>query len=157
MKKLMISEFAYGKAIREARVTTNINTPAPMNSVLLFTLFFVLNASSQTYSLDDGMVGRIPIIFKEGSFVKIQDSTLLLQINVVAFQQSVSEYKIVQDETKKHDDREIRTLRLLSTSDENLRIYGTIVTGDSVRNTLSANSYDMSTQITTPYVIYIEN
>ncbi|MDN3642940.1 hypothetical protein QWY87_09530 [Lutimonas halocynthiae] len=114
-----------------------------------------MNASSQTYSLDDGMVGRIPITFKEGSFVKIQDSTLLLQINVVAFQQSVSEYKIVQDETKKHDDREIRTLRLLSTSDENIRIHGTIVTGDSVRNTLSANYYDMTTQITTPYVIYI--
>jgi len=122
---------------------------------LLFTIFFVLNASSQTYSLDDGMVGRIPITFKEGSFVKIQDSTLLLQINVAAFQQTVSEYKIVQDETKKHEDREIRTLRLLSISDENLRIHGTIVTGDSVRNTISVNSYDMSTQITTPYVIYI--
>jgi len=122
---------------------------------LLFTIFFVLSASSQTYNLDDGMVGRIPIIFKKGSFLKIQDSTLLLKLNPVAFEESVSEYKIVQDETKKHDDREIRTLRLLSTSDENLRIYGTIVTGDSVRNTLSANSYDMSTQITTPYVIYI--
>ena len=124
---------------------------------LLFAIFSVLNASSQTYRLDDGMVGRMPISFKKGSFVKIQDSTLLLQINPVAFEPSVSEYIIVQDQTKKHEDREIRTLRLLSTSDENLRIHGTIVTGESVRNTLSANSYDMSTQITTPYVIYIEN
>ncbi len=124
---------------------------------LLFTVFSILNVSSQTYKLDDGMVGRVPITFNKGSFVKIQDSTLLLQINHVAFQQSVSEYKIVQDQTKKHEDREIRTLRLLSTSNENLRIHGTIVTGDSVRNTLSANSYDMSTQITTPYVIYIKN
>jgi len=125
--------------------------------ILLFTLFSALSASSQTYKLDDGMVGRIPINFKEGSFVKIQDSTLLLQLNMVAFEESISEYKIVQDETKKHEDREIRTLRLLSKSDDNLRIHGTIVTGDSVRNTMSANSYDMSTQITTPYVIYIEN
>jgi len=124
---------------------------------LLFTLFSALSVSSQTYKLDDGMVGRMPVSFKEGSFVKIQDSTLLLQINPVAFEGSVSEYKIVQDETKKHEDREIRTLRLLSTSDENLRIHGTIVTGDSVRNTMSANSYDMSTQITTPYVIFMEN
>ena len=124
---------------------------------LLFTLFYALSVSSQIYKLDDGMVGRIPITFSKGSFVKIQDSTLLLQINHVAFQQSVNEYKIVQDQTKKHKDREIRTLRLLSTSNENLRIHGTIVTGDSVRNTLSANSYDMSTQITTPYVIYIKN
>ncbi len=124
---------------------------------LLFTIFSILTASSQIYKLDDGMVGRVPVTFNKGSFVKIQDSTLLLQINHVAFQQSVSEYKIVQDQTKKHEDREIRTLRLLSTSNENLRIHGTIVTGDSVRNTLSANSYDMSTQITTPYVIYIKN
>ena len=124
---------------------------------LLFTLFSALSASSQTYKLDDGMVGRMPIAFEEGSFVKIQDSTLLLQINLTAFEPSVSEYIIVQDQTKKHEDREIRTLRLLSKSDGNLRIHGTIVTGDSVRNTLSANSYDMSTQITTPYVIYIEN
>lgn len=122
---------------------------------LLFTLFTALSASSQTYKLDDGMVGRMPIVFKEGSFVKIQDSTLVLQINPVAFKPIVSEYKIVQDQTKKHEDREIRTLRLLSVSNDNLRIHGTIVTGDSVRNTLSANSYDMSTQITTPYVIYI--
>lgn len=124
---------------------------------LLFTIFFALSASSQTYKLDDGMVGRMPISFQEGSFVKIQDSTLILQINTVAFEGSVSEYKIILDQTKKHEDREIRTLRLLSTSDENLRIHGSIVTGDSVRNTMSANSYDMSTQITTPYVIYIEN
>ena len=102
-----------------------------------------------------GWLAGFLLSFKKGSFLKIQDSTLLLKLNPVAFEESVSEYKIVQDETKKHDDREIRTLRLLSTSDENLRIYGTIVTGDSVRNTLSANSYDMSTQITTPYVIYI--
>lgn len=124
---------------------------------LLFTIFFALSASSQTYKLDDGMVGRMPISFEEGSFVKIQDSTLLLQINPVALERSVSEYKIILDQTKKHEDREIRTLRLLSTSDEYLRIHGTIVTGDSVRNTMSANSYDMRTQITTPYVIYIEN
>ena len=127
------------------------------NLFFLFTLFSALSASSQTYKLDDGMVGRIPINFQEGSFVKIQDSTLLLQINPVAFEGSLSEYKIVMDETKIHEDRKIRTLRLLSTSNDNLRIHGTIVTGDSVRNTMSANSYDMSTQITTPYVIYIEN
>ena len=127
------------------------------NLFFLFTLFSALSASSQTYKLDDGMVGRIPISFQEGSFVKIQDSTLLLQINPVAFEGSLSEYKIVMDETKIHEDRKIRTLRLLSTSNDNLRIHGTIVTGDSVRNTMSANSYDMSTQITTPYVIYIEN
>ncbi|MGI9531624.1 hypothetical protein [Lutimonas sp.] len=121
-----------------------------------YTLLFALSASAQTYKLDDGMVGRMPVAFKEGSFVKIQDSTLLLKLNPVAYEQSISEYQIIQDETKKHEDREIRTLRLLSKTDENLRIYGTIVTGESVRNTLSANSYDMSTQITTPYVIYIE-
>ena len=119
-------------------------------------LFFALSASAQTYKLDDGMVGRMPVDFKEGSFVQIQDSTLLLKLNPVAFEQSISEYKIVQDETEKHEDREIRTLRLLSKTDDNLRIYGTIVTGEKVRNTLSANSYDMSTQVTTPYVIYME-
>lgn len=120
------------------------------------TLLFALSTSAQTYKLDDGMVGRMPVTFKEGSIVKIQDSTLLLKLNPVAYEQSISEYRIIQDETKKHEDREIRTLRLLSKTDDNLRIHGTIVTGESVRNTLSANSYDMSTQITTPYVIYIE-
>lgn len=123
---------------------------------VLFTLWFALGASAQTYKLDDGMVGRMPIAFKEGSIVQIQDSTLLLKLNPVAFEQSISEYKIVQDEIEKLDDREIRRLRLLSKTDENLRIQGTIVTGESVRNTLSANSYDMSTQVTTPYVIYME-
>lgn len=123
----------------------------------LFTLFFALNASAQTYNLDDGMVGRIPLTFKEGSYLKIQDSILLLTIKPVAFQDTVLEYKIVQDQTKKLDDREIRTLRLLSTTDEDLRIHGIIVTGDSVRNTVSANSYNMRTQVTTPYVIFIEN
>jgi len=70
---------------------------------LLFTIFFVLSASSQTYNLDDGMVGRIPIIFKKGSFLKIQDSTLLLKLNPVAFEESVSEYKIVQDQNSRLD------------------------------------------------------
>ena len=73
----------------------------------LFTLFFILNASSQTYNLDDGMVGRMPLTFKEGSYLKIQDSILLLKIKRVAFQDTVLEYQIVQDQTKKLDDREI--------------------------------------------------
>lgn len=123
----------------------------------LFSLFFVLNTSAQTYKLDDGMVGRIPVTFKEGSFLKIQDSTLLLKIKPIAFEDTVMKYTIVHDQTKKLKDREIRTLRLLSDSDEHLRIHGTIVTGDSVRNTVSANLYDMRTQVTTPYVIFIEN
>ena len=125
--------------------------------LFLFVFFFSSNTFSQTYQLDEGMIGRIPISFKKDSFIKIQDSILILQIVPVATKISVREYKIVQDETKVLDDRKIRTLRLLSTSNSNLRIHGTIVTGDSVRNTLSANSYDMITQRTTPYVIYIEN
>ncbi len=125
--------------------------------LFLFVFFFSSNTFSQTYKLDEGMIGRIPITFKKDSFIKIQDSILILQIVPVATKVSVREYKIVQDETLVLEDREIRTLRLLSTSDSNLRIHGTIVTGDSVRNTLSANLYDMSTQRTTPYVIFIEN
>lgn len=124
---------------------------------ILLIFFFTFSTSAQTYKLDDGMVGRIPVSFKEGSFIKIKDSTLLLQMNPVTFEPSVSEFKIVQDQTQVLKDREIRTLRLISPTDTNLRIYGTIVTGDSVRNTVSANYYDMSTQITTPYVIFIEN
>ena len=103
------------------------------------------------------MVGRMPVSFKEGSFIKIQDSILLLNMKPVVYESSVSEFKIIEDQTKKFEDREIRTLRLLSTTDNNLRIHGTIVTGDSVRNTISANSYDMNTQRTTPFVIFIEN
>ena len=125
--------------------------------LFLFVFFFSSSTFSQTYQLDEGMIGRIPISFKKDSFIKIQDSILILQIVPVATKISVREYKIVQDETKVLDDRKIRTLRLLSTSNSNLRIHGTIVTGDSVRNTLSANSYDMITQRTTPYFIYIEN
>ncbi|MCP4883765.1 MAG: hypothetical protein GY908_08230 [Flavobacteriales bacterium] len=125
--------------------------------ILLFSFFFITSAFSQTYKLDDGMVGRMPVSFKEGSFIKIQDSILLLKMKPVVYESSVSEFKIVEDQTKKFEDREIRTLRLLSTTDNNLRIHGTIVTGDSVRNTVSANSYDMNTQITTPFVIFIEN
>jgi len=125
--------------------------------ILLFSFFFITSAFSQTYKLDDGMVGRMPVSFKEGSFIKIQDSILLLNMKPVVYESSVSEFKIVEDQTKKFEDREIRTLRLLSTTDNNLRIHGTIVTGDSVRNTVSANSYDMNTQITTPFVIFIEN
>lgn len=124
---------------------------------ILLIFFFTLSANAQTYKLDDGMVGRIPVSFKEGSFIQIKDSTLLLQMNPVTFESTVSEFKIVQDQTQVLEDREIRTLRLISPSDTNLRIYGTIVTGDSVRNTVSANYYDMSTQITTPYVIFIKN
>jgi hypothetical protein len=125
--------------------------------LFLFIFLFSSSTFSQTYQLDEGMIGRIPISFKKDSFIKIQDSILILQIVPVATKISVREYKIVQDETKVLDGRKIRTLRLLSTSDSNLRIHGTIVTGDSVRNTLSANLYDMSTQRTIPYVIYIEN
>ncbi len=125
--------------------------------LFLFIFFSSFSVSSQTYNLDEGMIGRIPIIFKKDSFIKIQDSILILQIVPVTTKISISEYKIVQDQTLVLEDREIRTLRLLSTSNSNLRIHGTIVTGDSVRNTLSANLYDMSTQRTTPYVIFIEN
>lgn len=124
---------------------------------ILLIFFFNLSASSQTYKLDDGMVGRIPISFKEGSFIKIKDSTLLIQMNPMTYEPSFNEYKIVQDQTQVFKDREIRTLRLISPSDSNLRIYGTIVTGEDVRNTVSANLYDMRTQITIPYVIFIEN
>jgi len=124
---------------------------------ILLIFFFTLNTSAQTYKLDDGMVGRVPIFFKEGSFIKIKDSTLLLQMKPLIYEASVNEFKIVQDDTQVLKDREIRTLRLLSTSDADLRIYGTIVTGDSVRNTVSANAYNMVTQVTTPYVIFIEN
>ena len=120
--------------------------------------FFVFTSGfSQTYKLDDGMVGRVPVTFKEGSFIKIKDSVLQIKINSLIYKSSVSEFKIIEDKTKKFDDREIRTLRLLSKNDENLRIYGTIVTGESVRNTVSANYYNMSTQLTIPYVMYIEN
>ena len=125
--------------------------------LFLFLFFFSSSTFSQTYKLDEGMIGRIPINFKKDSFIKIQDSILILQIVPVATKISVSEYKIVQDHTLVLEDRKIRTLRLLSTNNSNLRIHGTIVTGDSVRNTLSANSYDMITQRTTPYVIFIEN
>ncbi len=102
------------------------------------------------------MVGRMPLTFNEGSFIKIQDSILLLKIHPTVSEPSISEYRIVEDQVKIFEDREIRTLRLLSTTDDNLRIYGTIVTGETVRNTVSANSYDMRTQITTPYVMFIE-
>ena len=125
--------------------------------VFLFSFFLTSSAFSQTYKLDDGMVGRMPVDFKEGSFIKIQDSILLLQIFPDKNEPSITEYKIVQDQTKVLEDRKIRTLPMLSTSNANLRIHGTIVTGDSVRNTVSANSYDMITQVTTPYVIFIEN
>ena len=125
--------------------------------LLLFTFSCVFSVFSQTYTFDDGMVGRVPISFKEGSLIKIQDSILLLKMNPVTFDSSVSEYKIVQDQTEKFEDREIRTLRLLSSSNKNLRIHGTIVTGDKVRNTVSANWYNMSTQVTIPLVIYIDN
>jgi len=125
--------------------------------LFLFAIFFSFTASSQTYKLDDGMVGRTRVVFKEGSYIKIQDTILVLQVNPGSFVPSLTKYTIVQDETEVYEDREIRTLRLLSPSDSNLRIHGTIVTGESVRNTLSANLYDMSTQTTTPYVIFIEN
>lgn len=120
-----------------------------------FTSFCCLSA--QTYKLDDGMVGRVPVTFKEGSFIKIQDSIVLLKVNALIYKSSVSEFKIVEDKTRIFEDREIRTLRLLSDTDENLRIHGTIVTGDSVRNTVSANYYDMSTELTIPYVLFLEN
>ena len=123
----------------------------------LCSFFFFTSGFSQTYKLDDGMVGRVPVTFKEGSFIKIKDSVLQIKINSLIYKSSVSEFKIIEDKTKKFDDREIRTLRLLSKNDENLRIYGTIVTGESVRNTVSANYYNMSTQLTIPYVMYIEN
>lgn len=123
----------------------------------LFSIFFHTSAFSQTYNLDDGMVGRVPVTFKEGSFIKIKDSVLVLKINSLIYKSSVKEFKIVEDKTQKFDDREIRTLRLLSKSDENLRIHGTIVTGKSIRNTVSANYYDMSTQMTIPYVMYLQN
>ena len=123
----------------------------------LCSFFFFSSGFSQTYKLDDGMVGRVPVTFKEGSFIKIKDSVLQIKINSLIYKSSVSEFKIIEDKTKKFDDREIRTLRLLSKNDENLRIYGTIVTGESVRNTVSANYYNMSTQLTIPYVMYIEN
>jgi len=122
----------------------------------LFSFFLFYSAYSQTYKLDNGMVGRMPVIFNDGSFIKIQDSILLLKIHPTISEPSVSEYKIVEDQVKIFEDREIRTLRLLSTTDANLRIHGTIVTGESVRNTVSANAYDMRTQITTPYVMFIE-
>ncbi len=124
--------------------------------LFLFSFSFFFSTNAQTYKLGNGMVGRMPVTFKDGSFIKIQDSILLLKINPTAAEPSVSEYKIVEDQVKKFEDREIRTLRLLSTSDANLRIHGTIVTGESVRNTVSANSYNMRTQITTPYVMFIE-
>ena len=101
------------------------------------------------------MVGRMPVTFNDGSFIKIQDSILLLNIHPTVSKLSVSEYKIVEDQVQKFEDREIRTLRLLSTTDTNLRIHGTIVTGETVRNTVSANAYNMNTQITTPYVMFI--
>ena len=123
----------------------------------LCSFFFFTSGFSQTYKLDDGMVGRVPVTFKEGSFIKIKDSVLQIKINSLIYKSSVSEFKIIEDKTKKFDDREIRTLRLLSKNDENLRIYGTIVTGESVRNTVSANYYNMSTQLTIPYVMFIEN
>jgi hypothetical protein len=125
--------------------------------VFLFSFFLTSNSFAQTYNLNEGMVGRMPVDFQEGSFIKIQDSILVLELKPYKIEPSTSEYIIVQDQTKIFEDREIRTLRLLSTSNENLRIHGTIVTGESVRNTLSANSYDMITQVTTPYVIFIEN
>ncbi|MGB5320922.1 hypothetical protein [Lutimonas sp.] len=124
--------------------------------LFLFSFFIFFNGYSQTYKLDNGMVGRMPVTFNDGSFIKIQDSILLLNIHPTVSKPSVSEYKIVEDQVKKFEDREIRTLRLLSTSDANLRIHGTIVTGETVRNTVSANAYDMSTQVTTPYVMFIE-
>ena len=123
----------------------------------IFSIFLSISAFCQTYKLDDGMVGRVPVTFKEGSFIKIKDSVLQIKINSLIYKSSVSEFRIIEDNTKKFDDREIRTIRLLSKSDENLRIHGTIVTGESVRNTVSANYYDMSTQLTIPYVMYIEN
>ena len=123
----------------------------------LFAIFCPFCGWSQTYALNDGMVGRMPISFKEGSFIKIQDSILVLQIHPRNIESSISEYKIVHDQVKILEDREVRTLRLLSNSDTDLRIHGTIVTGDSVRNTVSVNSYNMSTQVTTPCVIFIEN
>ena len=124
---------------------------------LLFTLSLPLTLSAQMYKLDDGMVGRVPVTFKEGSYIKIKDSVLQLKINAHIYKSSVSEFKIVEDYIEKFEDREIRTLRLLSKTDENLRIHGTIVTGESVRNTVSANYYDMDTQITIPYVFFLEN
>lgn len=124
---------------------------------ILFAFFLPLTLSAQMYKLDEGMVGRVPITFKEGSYIKIKDSVLELKINAHIYKSAVREFKIIEDQTKKFDDREIRTLRLLSKSDENLRVHGTIVTGDKVRNTVSANYYDMSTQITIPYVIFLEN
>lgn len=123
----------------------------------LFAFCLSLTLSAQTYKLDDGMVGRIPVTFKEGSYIKIKDSIVLLKVNAHIYKSSVSEFKIVEDIIEKFEDREIRTLRLLSKTDENLRIHGTIVTGETVRNTVSANYYDMKTQITIPYVLFLEN
>ncbi len=88
--------------------------------LFLFILFSSFSTSSQTYRLDDGMIGRMPISFKKDSFIKIQDSILILQIVPVATKKSVSEYKIVQDHTLVLEDRKIRTLRLLSTRNSNL-------------------------------------
>ena len=122
----------------------------------LFAFFSSFCGWSQTYTLNDGMVGRMPISFKEGSFIKIQDSILVLKVNPRNIEPSISKYKIVHDQTKILEDREVRTLRLLSNSDTDLRIHGTIVTGDSVRNTVSVNSYNMSTQVTTPCVMFID-
>lgn len=103
------------------------------------------------------MVGRVPLTFKEGSYIKIKDSVVQLKISAHIYKSSVGEFKIVEDYVEKFEDREIRTLRLLSTTDKNLRIHGTIVTGDAVRNTISANYYDMNTQLNIPYVLFIEN
>ena len=80
--------------------------------LFLFSFFSFFNGYGQTYKLDDGMVGRIPITFKEGSFLKIQDSILVLKVKPVAFEETMQEYKIVQDQTRILDDRKFRTLRL---------------------------------------------
>jgi len=126
-----------------------------MKKLLILFLLISFSGYTQTYQLEKGIVMGMPTTFVDGSYIKIYDS--VLELNIATFKESkVGTYKIIQDETQTFPDRTIRDMRLESDKEPNLRIHGMVVSGPEIQTKISVNVYDMDTEILLPYVIYIK-
>ena len=126
-----------------------------MKKLLILFLLISFSGYTQTYQLEKGIVMGMPTTFVDGSYIKIYDS--VLELNIATFKESkVGTYKIIQDETQTFPDRTIRDMRLESDNEPNLRIHGMVVSGPEIQTKISVNVYDMDTEILLPYVIYIK-
>ena len=128
-----------------------------MKKILLILLLVIgFSGYSQTYHMDKGFVMGMPTTFPNGSYIKIQES--VLELNVITHKGSNhGVYRITSDESKTLTDRVIRDMRLVSDNEPNLRIHGMIVSGQEIQTTISVTVYDMNTQISLPYVIYTKD